>query len=626
MKPRIAAITGKLEDTVISMNDGPVVIGRQAGATLKIGNASVSRRHAVIEKEGDRFVIADLGSRNGTFVNDMPVRRRELQHGDRVRIGESQFFFLYEDTDEPKRTSEIRFDDSEVVSGATVRMTYGDVMGLMARDLSVLMKVSTTINAIRGLQELQERLLELIFEVVPAKHGAILLNDDFGDSQHEFSSMFGLDRLLGPSQKITVSSTVVRRVLKDNAALLVSDAENNEALHTDSLIAAHSRSLLCVPLIMLGHTLGVIYLDTDVPDVRFDEDHLQLLTAMAAIASVAIQNARHFETLETENRRLIADLNLEHNMVGESAAMQQVYHLISKVAGSESTVLILGESGTGKELAARAIHNNSKRSKKPFVAVNCAALAESLLESELFGHERGAFTGALNQRKGRLEVADGGTIFLDEIAELSAALQTKLLRVLQEREFERVGGTRTIKVDIRVIAATNQLLDVAIAKGTFRQDLFFRLNVVELRMPALRERPEDIPMLANYFAAKYSERCNRKVLGISPETQKLLQTYEWPGNVRELENAIERAIVMGTTQDILPEDLPEAILEAKALEISESGTGYHETVTERKKQLIIEAMKKSNGSFTAAAKLLGLHPNYLHRLVRNLNLKDQLKD
>jgi Nif-specific regulatory protein len=625
MKPRIAAITGKLEDTVISMNDGPVVIGRQAGATLKIGNASVSRRHAVIEKEGDRFVIADLGSRNGTFVNDMPVRRRELQHGDRVRIGESQFFFLYEDTDEAQRTSEIRFDDNEVVSGATVRMTYGDVMGLMARDLSVLMKVSTTINAIRGLRELQERLLELVFEVVPAKHGAILLNDEAGDSQTEFSSIFGLDRILGPSQKITVSSTVVRRVLKDNAALLVSDAENNDALITDSLIAAHSRSLLCVPLLMLDRTLGVIYLDTDVPDVRFDEDHLQLLTAIAAIAAVAIQNARHIETLETENRRLVADLNLEHNMVGESPAMQQVYHLISKVAASESTVLISGESGTGKELAARAIHTNSKRAGRPFVAVNCAALAESLLESELFGHERGAFTGALNQRKGRLEVADGGTLFLDEIAELSAALQTKLLRVLQEREFERVGGTRTIKVDIRVIAATNQDLDVAIAKGTFRQDLFFRLNVVELRMPALRERSEDVPMLANYFASKYSEKCNRRVLGISPETQQFLQSYEWPGNVRELENAIERAIVMGTTQDILPEDLPEAILEAKALGISESGTGYHETVIERKKQLIIEAMKKSEGSYTEAAKLLGLHPNYLHRLVRNLNLRHQLK-
>ena len=626
MKPRIAAITGKLEDMVISMNEGPVLIGRQAGATLKIGNASVSRRHAVIEKEGERFIIADLGSRNGTFVNDVPVRRRELHHGDRVRIGDSQFFFLFEDSDEPSRTSEIRFDDSEVVSSATVRMTYSDALGLMARDLSVLMKVSTTINAIRGLEELQQRLLELIFEVVPAKRGTILLSTAEADPKNEFTSIFGLDRVYGPNQKITVSSTVVRRVLKDNAALLVGDAENNESLHTDSLIAAHSRSLLCVPLIMVGRTLGVIYLDTDVPDVRFDEGHLQLTTAVAAIAAVAIQNARHIETLENENRRLIADANLEHNMVGESTTMQQVYQVIWKVAGTESTVLISGESGTGKELAARAVHNNSNRSAKPFVAVNCAALAESLLESELFGHEKGAFTGALNQRKGRLEVAEGGTIFLDEIAELSPALQTKLLRVLQEREFERVGGTRSIKIDIRVIAATNQDLDAAIAKGTFRQDLFFRLNVVELKMPALRERPEDILMLANYFAAKYAHKCNRRVLGISTDTQKLLLAYDWPGNVRELENAIERAVVMGMTEDILPEDLPESILEAKASDASESASGYHESVTRQKKQLIVDAVRKSNGNFTAAAKLLGLHANYLHRLVRNLNLKEQLKD
>lgn len=626
MKPRIAAITGKLEDTVISMNEGPVVIGRQAGATLKIGNASVSRRHAVIEKEGDRFIIADLGSRNGTFVNDVPVRRRELQHGDRVRIGESQFFFLFEDSEEPARTSEIRFDDSEVISGATVRMTYAEVMGLMARDLSVLMKVSTNINAVRELEELQERLLELIFEVVPAKHGTILLTGNQGDAKNEFNSIFGLDRVYGPNQKITVSSTVVRRVLKDNAALLISDAENNEALHTDSLIAAHSRSLLCVPLIMFGKTLGVIYLDTDVPDVRFDEDHLQLLTAIAAISAVAIQNARHIEMLESENRRLLADANLEHNMVGESPAMVQVYQHISRVAGTESTVLISGESGTGKELAARAIHTNSKRSAKPFIAVNCAALAESLLESELFGHEKGAFTGALNQRKGRLELADAGTIFLDEIAELSPALQTKLLRVLQEREFERVGGTRSLKVDIRIIAATNQDLDAAIARGTFRQDLYFRLNVVELKMPALRERVEDIPMLANYFAAKYSDRCNRKVIGISPETQQLLMAYEWPGNVRELENAIERAVVMGTTEEILPEDLPEAILESKSPDVSENEAGYHANVTATKKHLILEAMKQASGSFTAAAKLLSLHPNYLHRLVRNLNLKEHLKE
>ena len=625
MKPRIAAITGRLEDTVISMTEGPVLIGRQAGATLKIANASVSRRHAVIEKEGDKFIIADLGSRNGTFVNGVPVKRRELQHGDRVKIGESQFFFLFEDTDEPAHTSEIRLDDSELLSDATVSMTYSEAMGSMARDLSALLKVGTTITAIRGVEELEQRLLEVIFEVVPARRGVILLTGEQSGAEPEFTSIFGLDRVHGPNQRITVSSTIVRRVLKDNAAFLIGDTEQNAALRTDSLIAARSRSLLCVPLLMPGQTLGVIYLDTDLPDNHFNEDHLHLVTAIAAIAAVAIQNARHFETLESENQRLLADANLEHNMVGESPLMQQVYQLVSKVAPTESTVLISGESGTGKELAARAIHRNSKRGNKPFIAVNCAALAESLLESELFGHEKGAFTGALQQRKGRLEIADGGTIFLDEIAELSPALQTKLLRVLQEREFERVGGTRSIKVDIRVLAATNRDLDAAISNGTFRHDLYFRLNVVELKMPALRERAEDISMLANYFVAKYADKCNRKVVGISGATKELLLRYDWPGNVRELENAIERAVVLGMTDQILPEDLPEAILEGSAAAAVVTASGYHEVVSSTKKQIIIDAMKKVNGSYTAAAKLLGLHPNYLHRLVRNLNLRDELK-
>ena len=625
MKPRIAAITGRLEDTVISMTEGPVLIGRQAGATLKIANASVSRRHAVIEKEGDKFIIADLGSRNGTFVNGVPVKRRELQHGDRVKIGESQFFFLFEDTDEPAHTSEIRLDDSELFSDETVSMTYSEAMGSMARDLSALLKVGTTITAIRGVEELEQRLLEVVFEVVPARRGVILLTGEQSGAEPEFTSIFGLDRVHGPNQKITVSSTIVRRVLKDNAAFLIGDTDQNATLRTDSLIAARSRSLLCVPLLMPGQTLGVIYLDTDLPDNHFNEDHLHLVTAIAAIAAVAIQNARHFETLESENQRLLADANLEHNMVGESPLMQQVYQLVSKVAPTESTVLISGESGTGKELAARAIHRNSKRANKPFIAVNCAALAESLLESELFGHEKGAFTGALNQRKGRLEIADGGTIFLDEIAELSPALQTKLLRVLQEREFERVGGTRLIKVDIRVLAATNRDLDAAISNGTFRHDLYFRLNVVELKMPALRERAEDISMLANYFVAKYADKCNRKVVGISAAAKELLARYDWPGNIRELENAIERAVVLGMTDQILPEDLPEAILEGSAAEAVVTASGYHEVVSSTKKQIIIDAMKKVNGSYTAAAKLLGLHPNYLHRLVRNLNLRDELK-
>jgi transcriptional regulator with GAF, ATPase, and Fis domain len=258
------------------------------------------------------------------------------------------------------------------------------------------------------------------------------------------------------------------------------------------------------------------------------------------------------------------------------------------------------------------------------MAVNCAALAESLLESELFGHEKGSFTGALMQKKGRLEIADGGTVFLDEIAELSPPLQVKLLRVLQEREFERVGGTRTIKVDIRLITATNKNLEEAVSDGSFRQDLYYRLNVVNLEMPPLRERQEDIPLLANYFAAKYSERCNRRITGISADAQARLRNYDWPGNVRELENAIERAVVLGTTDRILVEDLPESLLESEPLPAA-PGTKYHEAVAQTKKQIILGAMQQAKGSFTEGAKLLGVHPNYLHRLVRNLNLKNQLK-
>lgn len=624
MKPRLAAITGKLKDTVIAMSEGPVLIGRQTGANLRIRNAAVSRRHAVIEKDGEKYIIADLDSRNGTFVNDMPVKRCELHHGDRVQIGESQFFFLIDDSEDPSQTSEIRFDEAPLLGSPAVRMTYSDALFVMARDLSALLKITTTINAIRDLDKLEKALLDLLFEVVPARRGAILLTSNHAETEDEFSSVITLDRVEGVGQTVNVSRTIVRRVLNDGAAILINEADNSAELKTESLIAARSRSVLCVPLIMHDKKLGVIYLDSDEPQAQFDENHLQMVTAVAAIAAIAIHNARNFEDLENENARLMVDADIEHNMVGESPLLQRVYQLISKVAPTDSTVLIFGESGTGKELAARAIHRNSKRGDKPFIAANCAAFAETLLESELFGHEKGAFTGALLQKKGRLELADGGTIFLDEIGDLSPSLQTKLLRVLQEREFERVGGNRTIKVDIRLLAATNRDLEEAIKKGTFRQDLYFRLNVVKLTMPPLRERREDIPLLANYFARKYAEKCNRRVMGISSEARKRLMTYDWPGNVRELENAIERAVVLGTTEQILADDLPEAVVEANTTVSDEAPSSYHELVVQTKKRMIIDAMKQANGNYTAAAKLLNLHPNYLHRLIRNLNMKDEL--
>jgi Nif-specific regulatory protein len=488
------------------------------------------------------------------------------------------------------------------------------------------MKVSTTINAIRGMDELQKTLLELLFEVVPADRGAILLVDGAANTEEaEFISVFGLDRRRGPDLSMKVSRTVTKWVLEHGEALLINNqSEEKDFEGSDSLMEDRPVSVLCVPLIMLERGLGVIYLDTKEPDTVFDKDHLQLVAAISAITAVAIENARHIEWLVSENQRLIADFNIEHNLIGESAPVREVLGFISKVAPTDSTVLLSGESGTGKELAARAIHKNSKRANKAFMAVNCAALSEPLLESELFGHEKGAFTGALMQKKGRLEIAEGGTVFLDEIGELSPALQVKLLRVLQEREFERVGGTKTIKIDIRLITATNKNLENAVDDGNFRKDLYYRLNVVNLEMPPLRDRQEDIPLLANYFAAKYGDKCNRKVTGISAEAQVRLRDYDWPGNVRELENAIERAVVLGTTEHILLEDLPESVLESQP-SASATATKYHEAVAQTKKQIIMNAMQQAKGSYTEAAKLLGVHPNYLHRLIRNLNLKEQLK-
>ena len=622
MQPRLAAISGKLKGAIFTISEDEVVIGRETAANLCIADASVSRRHSRVEKNGERFVITDLESLNGTFINDVPVKTRTLEHGDRVRIGESQFLFLLHDGDLNSQSSQVQMDDRQMLSGSTVQVRFDDALYLMARDLSALMKVSTTINAVRGVGELQKRLLELLFEVVPAQHGAILLTDD---DTIEAASVFGLDRTNGKDETITVSQTIARQVLRDGIALLANDPATEPTLGTESLIRARTASVMCVPLIMLDRKLGLIYLDTSVRSDEFNKDHLQLVMAISGIAAVAIENARHFEWLEDENRRLLEDVNIEHNMVGEGPAIERVYHFISKVAPTDSTVLISGESGTGKELAARAIHRNSKRSGKPFMAVNCAALNESLLESELFGHEKGAFTGAVSKKKGRLEVADHGTVFLDEIGELSPALQVKLLRVLQEREFERVGGTTPIKVDIRLIAATNKNLEEAIEAAEFRQDLFYRLNVVSFEMPALRDRREDIPLLATYFADKYSVKCNRRLTGISAEARTCLSAYDWPGNVRELENAIERAVVLGTTDRILPEDLPEAVLETDHVSDTSTTLKYHEAVTQTKRQIILDAMTQAKGNYTEAAKLLGVHPNYLHRLITNLNLRDELK-
>ncbi|HYH84466.1 MAG TPA: sigma 54-interacting transcriptional regulator [Pyrinomonadaceae bacterium] len=639
MNPKLAVVAGPLKDTAFELGEEDVSVGRESSNLVSIPDSLLSRRHCLVRREGAGHKLVDLDSLNGTFVNGKPVRERLLEHGDRISIGETRLVFLQHDSDaSASGSSPVEVSERELTAHSTLRMRVEDILqpqtqeewarlpalANMARDLTLLVKISTTINSIRDAEALQRELLRFVFEVVPAERGAILLVGEDGRAVSEF----GLERDAEPGRAVEVSRTVVHQVLEESAAILASDlVESGDFNASVSLKASRISSLLCVPLVLFGRAVGVIYLTTLAPDVHFDEEHLRLVTIISGIAAVALNNARHVEQLESENTMLREESRVEHGMVGESGAMRRVYQFIARVAPTDTTVLIRGESGTGKELAAQAVHQNSPRRDRAFVAINCAALTETLLESELFGHERGAFTGALAQKKGKLEIADGGTLFLDEVGEMSPILQAKLLRVLQEREFERVGGTRSISVDVRVVAATNRDLEEAVKVGKFRQDLYYRLNVVSFEMPALRERKEDIPLLANYFASKYAAKFKRKVTGLAPDARKCLLNYDWPGNVRELENAVERAVVLGTTERVLPEDLPETVLEAEAASDSPSApaTKYHDAVRESKKHLLLRALEQSGGSFTEAARILGVHPNYLHRLISNLNLRPELK-
>jgi transcriptional regulator with GAF, ATPase, and Fis domain len=429
-----------------------------------------------------------------------------------------------------------------------------------------------------------------------------------------------------PGTRQAVPHGIVNHVMKERVSVWTNDAQSGDTIDiTESVLFLQLSAVLAVPLVFHDRVLGVIFAATIESDAQFEERDLQLLTGIAGFAAGSLDSALHLQMLEDQNRKLQASINAGNLLVGESPPMRSVQAFITKVAPANSTVLITGESGTGKELVARALHRNSPRNAGPFVAINCAALTETLLESELFGHEKGAFTGAVAQKKGKLEEANGGTVFLDEIGELAPTLQAKLLRVLQERELERVGGTRTIKVDIRLITATNRDLQAMVKASAFRQDLFYRLNVVSIAMPPLRSRRGDISLLALHFVQKHGGAVGRRVTGISKQALDYLLRYEWPGNVRELENVIERAIVLGSTEEIMPDDLPESVLEVGAPADADSDNRFHELVNDAKRRIVLAALEASGGSYTEAARQLGIHANNLHRLIRNLNIKDVAK-
>jgi transcriptional regulator with GAF, ATPase, and Fis domain len=658
MQAKLVGINGALRKSEFAIH-GELTVGREADNVVQLEDAWVSGHHCSIAEVEGRHILRDLESHAGTFVNGIPIKQRELSNGDEVAIGNSLFVFQEEKAGRsPSGT--VKMDEEEMADMQAVELPAEELRNLtpetlaalepaerLGRNLSALLRISRAIGSLRDEESLPWQLLGMIFDVVPAERGAILLIE--GNTE-EVRAQVAWDRVCGPEHPVHVSQSVLRRVLRDGAPVWNCGAtagglpsrraqekagssgkhrpRNDNSLNFSVADegATHKQSLgrwfVCVPMACSGRTMGVIYLESS--NAVFTHADLELLTAIAGLGVVGIENARQFERLKAENQRLQAEVSLTHDMVGRSARMREVYQMVERVAASDSTVLICGESGTGKELAARAIHKNSARKEQVFVGLNCAALTETLLESELFGHEKGAFTSAVNQKKGYLEVAEGGTIFLDEIGELSPILQAKLLRVLQEREFVRVGGTRPIKIDVRFLAATNKDLQKAVKEEKFRADLFHRLNVISLTLPALRERPEDIRDLAEHFVARYAKKCNRRVIGISEEALACLRQYDWPGNIRELENAMERAVVIGNSEKIFAEDLPEGLHEGQS-GMASAPAKYHEGIREHKRQMISSALEQAAGNITEAAKLLGVHANYLHRLMRNLELRPKMR-
>ena len=383
---------------------------------------------------------------------------------------------------------------------------------------------------------------------------------------------------------------------------------------------------LCVPIVLKSEVVGTLSADVRAEDERDLKEQARVLEIVASLIAFDVRARRlslmDRQNLEDENRRLrdaLEERFRPDNLIGNSRSMRDVYQSIHQVADSDTTVLIRGESGTGKELVASAIHYSSKRSSKPLVRVNCAALNESLLESELFGHEKGAFTGALFARTGRIEEAEGGTLFLDEIGDFSPTIQVKLLRVLQEREYERVGSNQTTKADVRILAATNNNLEEAVASNAFRQDLYYRINVFPICLPPLRDRKDDILLLADYFVEKYAEKMQKPVSRISTPAINMMFSYHWPGNVRELENCIERAVLLSTAGVIHGHNLPPTLQMPQRQEITSTGK-LPDSVALLEKDMITDALKTSRGNMAAAARDLGVTARIMRYKVKSLGI------
>ena len=620
-------------DVLPLVGDRRYTAGRATDSDLVLRDDLCSRRHGELFRTGAGWSVRDMNSMNGCFVNDSRVTgTHPVASGDVVRFGRTEYLFLdsldqlppvEEGADEATLTDA---GDGYHITRRADRTKYlpphpapaASAARLNALDtVGVLYRLAVDTAAARTEEELAGMVLDALLRGTPAEVGAVLAVSDGGEVRTVVHKLRGA----GPQTYHQVSNFVTREVLSTRQAVMAENVADEKHLRNrESLTEMRATSLICAPVASGERILGLVHLYSTGASGPLASDDLEFTLAAAKQFADVWERLRGRVGLTAENESLKAQLRIDTELVGKSDAIQRVEEQVGRAAGTKATVLIRGESGVGKELVARAIHLHSPRRDRAFICLNCAAITESLLESELFGHEKGAFTGATERMIGKFEAADTGTIFLDEIGEMSSGAQAKLLRVLEGQPFERVGGNVPIKVDVRVVAATNRPLEDAVRDGRFRKDLYYRLQVVQIDVPPLRERLTDVALLADYFLKKIVRETGRKRTGFSPEAVRKLSSHSWPGNVRELRNVVERAVVLGTHPQIEEADIWLSPLDLESAPVARPA---YEPVPldEIEKRHIIATLEHTGWNKSRAAEILGIERSTLDRKIKGYGLK-----
>jgi transcriptional regulator with GAF, ATPase, and Fis domain len=610
------------------------MLGRSNTNRIVLKDELCSREHAEVAFAEGRWRLRDLKSLNGTRVQGAPINEWELTSGDDFQVGHTTLVFVEQLQDLPhlsqnekpeesisikKRLGQTRFL-TPVPPDAPEDLTepVGRSARSLSRDLSLLYRLAINMASALSYEDLVNIVLDGLLEAIPAEVGAIL-------TMREGRRLdVTAHRHRDPSVKFysPVSEFVSNEVISSREAVLAEDVARDRYLRQrESLAELGATSLICAPVIHDGKVLGLVHLYCTDPHRSLSAEDLEFAVAVAKQLALVTAQMQRESSLAEENQNLREQLRVESELIGDSQPMKDIHDQIGRVADTNATVLIRGESGSGKELVARAIHYSSPRRQHPFICLNCAAITETLLESELFGHEKGAFTGATDKKIGKFEAADKGTIFLDEIGEMAVNTQAKLLRVLEGHPFERVGGGTPIKVDVRVVAATNQPLEKIIQEGKFRRDLFFRLQVVEIQVPPLRQKRGDIPLLANHFLTRFVRETARRIKGFTPAAMQKMEQYNWPGNVRELRNVVERAVALSKSPMLDASDIWLSSLEIPSAAPA-APVGYEPiTIEEMEKRQILSTLEFTNWNKSQAATILAIERSTLDRKIKSYQIK-----